>query len=129
MKSFRWQILLGLGLIGLSVFLYSFHYFLFHDAHHILSLLHNPNLLEHDSFTNMLWAVFHLTEELAYRPAVIELDESDYKHLCGDIERAYRRTARQWTSYMRHLKNSYPYLFSLAMRTNPFNPQAIVTVK
>jgi hypothetical protein len=25
---------------------------------------------------------------------------------------------------MKHLKNSYPYLFSLAVRTNPFDPNA-----
>jgi len=30
----------------------------------LLNLLENPNLLEHESFTNLLWAVFHLTEEL-----------------------------------------------------------------
>ncbi|NIT03389.1 hypothetical protein GTO10_00365, partial [Candidatus Saccharibacteria bacterium] len=29
----------------------------------LLRLLENPNLLEHDSFTDMLWAVVHLTEE------------------------------------------------------------------
>jgi hypothetical protein len=25
---------------------------------------------------------------------------------------------------MEHLKEQYPYLFSLAMRTNPFDPEA-----
>jgi hypothetical protein len=25
---------------------------------------------------------------------------------------------------MKHLKEDYPYLFSLAVRTNPFNPDA-----
>ena len=30
---------------------------------------------------------------------------------------------------MQHLKTAYPYLFSLAMRTNPFNPDASVVVK
>jgi len=29
----------------------------------------------------------------------------------------------QWLNYMRYLKNSYPYLFSLAARMNPFNLQ------
>ena len=33
----------------------------------LLRLLANPNLLEHDSFTNLLWAVFHLTDELSHR--------------------------------------------------------------
>jgi len=26
--------------------------------------------------------------------------------------------------YMQHLKNDYPYLFSLAVRMNPMNPEA-----
>jgi hypothetical protein len=30
---------------------------------------------------------------------------------------------------MEHLKNDYPYLFSLAVRTNPFNPNATVEVE
>ena len=30
-------------------------------------LLENPNLLEHASFTDLLWAVSHLTEELLHR--------------------------------------------------------------
>jgi hypothetical protein len=30
---------------------------------------------------------------------------------------------------MEHLKNDYPYLFSLAVRTNPFDPNASVEVK
>jgi len=29
---------------------------------------------------------------------------------------------------MEHLKNEYPYLFSLAIRTNPFDPEASVEV-
>jgi len=31
----------------------------------LLRLLENPNLLEHETFTSLLWAVFHLTEELS----------------------------------------------------------------
>ncbi len=33
----------------------------------LLRLLENQNLLEHESFTNVLWAVFHLAEELEVR--------------------------------------------------------------
>jgi hypothetical protein len=48
--------------------------------------------------------------------------------LAGDITRSYRLVLREWVSYMQHLKNNYPYLFSLAMRTNPFDPEAEVSV-
>ena len=84
----------------------------------------NPNLLEHDSFTDLLWAVFHLAEELAWRQDLRRLPGSDLSHLTGDIERAYTRLITEWLDYMRHLKGSYPYLFSLATRTNPFDPDA-----
>lgn len=94
----------------------------------LLGLLENPNLLEHETFTNLLWAVFHLTEELASRPGLKGLPETDYAHLAGDIRRAYGLLISEWLAYMAHLKTSYPYLFSLAVRTNPFDPNASVIV-
>ena len=90
----------------------------------LLRLLENPNLLEHDLFTEVLWAVFHLAEELSCRTDVKGLPENDYRHLAGDIKRAYRLLVREWLAHMEHLKNDYPYLFSLAARTNPFDPNA-----
>jgi hypothetical protein len=95
----------------------------------LLRLLENPNLLEHDEFTELLWAVFHLAEELSNRETVHGLPDTDYDHLAGDIKRASGLLVREWLSYMEHLKGNYPYLFSLAVRTNPFNPQASVEVK
>ncbi|MCK9273597.1 MAG: hypothetical protein M0P57_00730 [Syntrophales bacterium] len=88
----------------------------------LLNLLQNSNLLEHERFTNLLWAVFHLTEEMAARTDVNRLSITDYKHLAHDMERAYMLLVSEWLEYMKHLKRNYPYLFSLAMRTNPFDP-------
>ena len=85
----------------------------------MLRLLENPNLLEHDTFTNLLWAVFHLSQELEARQELTGLPGTDLNHLSGDINRAYAYLLREWIVYMRHLKNDYPYLFSLAVRTNP----------
>jgi len=91
----------------------------------MLRLLENPNLLEHDRFTDLLWAVFHLTEELAFRGDKLkDLPESDYGHLAGDLKRAYSQLASEWIAYTTHLKESYPFLFSLAARVNPMNPDA-----
>ena len=90
----------------------------------LLRLLENPNLLEHESFTELLWAVFHLMEELAYRVDVKQLPETDYEHLAGDMRRVYALLVTEWVDYMDHLRVAYPYLFSLAMRTNPFDPNA-----
>lgn len=95
----------------------------------LIRLLENPTLLEHESFTDLLWAVFHLVEELKQRGDMTGLPESDLHHLRGDIKRAYAALAFQWLAYMKHLKESYPYLFSLALRTNPFDRSASPVVK
>ncbi len=95
----------------------------------LLRLLVNPNLLEHESFTLVLWAVFHLTEELEAREDFKDLSSEDTKHLIIDINRVYGQLSLQWLSYMEHLKDSYPFLFSLSLRTNPFNKNATATVQ
>ena len=95
----------------------------------LVLLLENPNLLEHDRFTDLLWAVFHLAEELSFRDAPLaELPASDAQHLMTDAKRAYAATTSEWITYVEHLKSDYPFLFSLAARINPFsaNPSAIV---
>lgn len=103
--------------------------FLLEKRSFLLSLLGNANLLEHESFTDLLWAVFHLTEELAHRQDVKQLSDTDYQHIIGDIKRAYTALVSEWLEYMKHLKDSYPYLFSLAVRTNPFDENASPEVK
>jgi len=86
----------------------------------LIRLLENPNLLEHESFTDLLWAVLHIKEELEYRFDLAELSDADKAHVQGDLERAYRLLATQWLAYMRHLKANYPYLFMTAAHRNPF---------
>lgn len=50
----------------------------------LLWLLENPNLLEHDRFTDLLWAIFHLSEELYFRGDTLEdLPQADKNHLAG----------------------------------------------
>jgi len=103
--------------------------FLVERSDFLLRLLENPNLLEHESFTDLLRAVFHLTEELVAREDLRKLPTSDYEHLAVDIKRAYILLVHQWLDYMKYLKDNYPHLFSLAMRTNPFDQDASPTVK
>lgn len=102
--------------------------FLLDQRAFVLGLLGNPNLLEHESFTDLLWAVSHVTEELAFRSDLASLPRSDYAHIAGDIRRAYCLLTQEWLSYVNHLRNKYPYMFSLVVRTNPFDPQASVQV-
>jgi hypothetical protein len=103
-------------------------YFFVQKTPGLLNLLANPNLLEHDSFTNLLWAVFHLADELRHRPEFANLSGPDLNHIKVDLIRADKLIIVEWLSYMKHLKKDYPYLFSIAVRTNPFNPDADITV-
>jgi hypothetical protein len=103
--------------------------FLMEKRDFLLRLLENPNLLEHESFTELLRAVFHLAEELESRQNIKRSPDTDFEHLAGDIRRAYVLLVHRWIDYMKHLKDNYPYLFSLAMRTNPFDQSASPVVK
>ena len=103
--------------------------FLTQERTFLLTLLENPNLLEHDRLTDLLWAVSHLAEELEARPSLKNLPESDLEHLAVDIQRMYDHLASEWLDYVEHLKVNYPFLFSLILRTHPFqeHPSPIVT--
>lgn len=94
----------------------------------LLTLLGNPVLLEHDRFSDLLWAVTHLDEELEARESLDNLPKSDLAHIMTDIQRMYDHLASEWLDYVQHLKLKYPYLFSLVLRTHPFqaNPSPIV---
>lgn len=89
----------------------------------MVGLLENQNLLEHEEFTDLLWAVFHLVEELDARESLDNMPKADIDHLNGDMKRVFGHLAREWVLYMLHLKQDYPYLFSLAVRMNPMADQ------
>lgn len=95
----------------------------------LMRLLENPNLLEHDSFTDLLLAVFHVTDELAARPSLTNLPKTDLAHLKGDIKRAFGFLISEWLVYLSHLKEDYPYLYSLEIRKNPFDPEASAVIQ
>ena len=95
----------------------------------LVTLLENPNILEHERFTELLWATFHLSEELEARATLDDLPESDLGHIAIDIERLFSRLIVEWVAYVEHLQSSYPYLFSLVTRIHPFkeHPSAVVS--
>jgi len=94
----------------------------------LLRLLENQTLLEHQTFTDMLWAVFHLTEELAARADLGAMPPADRRHLELDMARAYGRLLGEWLRYVEHLKTQYPYLYSFAVRSNPFDEAVSIEV-
>jgi len=95
----------------------------------LLRELENPDLIEHESFTELLWAVVHLRDELMLRKSLRNLPETDLAHLANDAKRAYSNLVGQWLDYLQYLKRRYPYLFSLALRTNPFTQSPSVIVR
>jgi hypothetical protein len=95
----------------------------------VLRLLENPNLMEHERFTDLLWAVHHLEEELEARTSLSDLLPADEAHLEVDTRRAFNALLAEWVLYVEHLKTDYPYLFSLVVRTHPFQEEPSPVVK
>ncbi|ACX72758.1 conserved hypothetical protein [Methanocaldococcus vulcanius M7] len=95
----------------------------------LLRLMENPLLLEHEKFTEVLMAVFHLADELHRRKNLDNLPKSDLEHLKNDIIRAYKLLVVQWLDYLTHLKEKYPYLYSLCLRSNPFREENSIVIE
>ncbi|NTU71533.1 MAG: hypothetical protein HGB10_06915 [Coriobacteriia bacterium] len=98
------------------------------DKRFVLGLLGNQALLEHEEFSELLWAVTHLAEELSVRESLEDIPPADRAHITGDVRRVYLLLLEEWLEYVRHLQSQYPYLFSLAVRTNPLDPSATAEV-
>lgn len=87
----------------------------------LLLLLENPTLLDLKSFSELLWAVFHINEELEKVGDIESLSEDKRDHINEDIKNTHIYLVMQWLYYMRELKENDPFLFSLGLKTNPFN--------
>ena len=94
----------------------------------ILGMMENSNLAEHDLFTDLLLAISHLSDELRMRNSFASLPASDFNHLSKDISRVYNSILVLWLSYLFHIKSEYPFLYSLAIRSNPFDSSASVII-
>ena len=88
----------------------------------LLRLLENPLLLDHEVITDALMAVFHVHDELRLRGDFQAIPHSDIAHLRKDLERAYACLIDARLLHMEALKSSYPFLYSLALRTDPLSP-------
>lgn len=94
----------------------------------LIDLLENPNILEKDSFANLLLSLFHLDDELELRSDLDKVTTADFQHLIGDIDRVYCRLTYEWIKYLQYLNKHYPYMSSLTLRVNPFNPETDVYI-
>lgn len=89
----------------------------------IISIITNPTLMEHESFSDMAISLFHLRDELQDRYFKMEYECGCYdrQHLAKDIKVSYRLMVNGWVMYMKHLKEEYPQLFVKEMINNPFD--------
>ncbi len=127
-RAYRFARSLQCGIDLGQVDLYELREYLLHKRDFVLRLLENPNLIEHDRFTDLLWAVMHLIDELEARPILTGLAGTDEAHLHIDVRRAYNALLAEWILYVEHLKANYPYLFSLVVRMHPFQENPSPTV-
>lgn len=102
--------------------------FLIEKRGFLIRLLENPYLIEKDSFSTLLLGIFHLDEELEKRDIGENIPETDYYHLINDVDRVYSSLIYEWINYLFYLKIHYPYMLSLAIRTNPFNKEANIHI-
>ncbi len=100
--------------------------FLLTKKTYVLHMFENPNIMEHDRFTDMLWSIYHILNELELRSTFATLPANDMDHLSADIKRAYQLVIKEWVGYMVYIKKEYPYLFSLAIRKNPFADNEVI---
>lgn len=95
----------------------------------IINLINNPNLLEKEEFTALINAILHLDEELVHRTDFALVNDTDFGHLNGDMQRVYTKLVHEWVYYLRYLYKHHPYMIALIIRTNPFDENAEVYVK
>ncbi len=90
----------------------------------LINMLDNPAIYEHEKFTDLLWGLLHLMEELRSHHAFDTLPDKDVETIREDIRDVYSLLTYEWLNHTEYLKKNYPRMFSLAVRTNPFGRRA-----
>lgn len=77
----------------------------------ILTIASNPHLLDHEIFTDLLWAVLHLREEL-YSRVGLQVSQADCQHILMDSKRVFDLYLENWGQYCEYVRKEYPYYYS-----------------
>ncbi len=109
--------------------LYELRKFLLENKEFAINLLDNPALIEHEAFTDLLWNVLHLTDELRRVINFEHLSPEDYVDIRNDIETLYRLLVYEWVNYVHYLKDRHPHIFVYEAKTNPLVPHAYYVKK
>lgn len=91
----------------------------------LISIITNPTLMEHELFSEMAVAIFHIREELQDIYVHTEYDTFNREHIKEDFSILYKLMTQTWIIYMKHLQEEYPTLFKKAMIHNPFHKRTI----
>ncbi|OXX83988.1 hypothetical protein AVM15_07170 [Paraclostridium benzoelyticum] len=75
--------------------------------------------MQNQTFTDLIMSIIHLRDEILFFESNT-LEEVSKKHLENDILRVYENIVIQWVFYLEYLKKFYPFLYSNAIRVNPF---------
>ena len=86
----------------------------------LINLISNGNLLEHETFTEMLMTIMHLKEELDTRYSP-DIEEYEIQHIEKDLMVVYKYLTIEWAEYMKYLSKNYPSLYCKALINNPFD--------
>lgn len=86
----------------------------------LANLISNENILEHETFADLLMSLMHLRDEILFIKYKDELSKEDCTHINGDLTRVYKALTAQWVNYLEHLKQFYPYQYNGAIKFNPF---------
>ena len=95
----------------------------------IINLINNPNLIEKEEFASLINAILHLDEELEHRSDLALVNDADFNHLNGDMNRVYNKLIKGWIYYLKYLYKNHPYMIALIIRINPFDEDADIYVK
>lgn len=77
----------------------------------ILTIASNPHLLDHETFTDLLWAVLHLREEL-YSRMDLQVSQADRQHILMDSKRVFDLYLENWGQYCEYVRKEYPYYYN-----------------
>lgn len=86
----------------------------------LTSLISNENILEHQTFADLLMSLMHLRDEIIFIEHK-EVTQDDWNHLNVDLIRVYKNLTFEWINYLEHLKSFYPYQYNGAIKFNPFS--------
>ena len=88
----------------------------------LTNIITDPNVLEHEEGTQLLWRVYNLSYELnihADKMGNKEESESIRKLISEEALRVYRMLSIEWLNYMEFLQNRFPHFYKTLLITRP----------